>query len=360
MVLNAGALEVTNNGNNTFKIACTDGTQTPEGNTAVIPFGANYDTATVVENPVTSIYDSNVANAPGSWPLSALDQAEGALSAGVRIAVIDTGISTKAIAPEHLADGKNYIVPDSGTEDRLSHGTAIAGILVGSDKKGIKGVAPAATLVPLVYYTSDGDSVIKGDSKLLARIIRDAVDVYGCRVINISSGTTDNNGELKAAVAYAEEHGALVVSSVGNDNNEYPNRLYYPAAYDTVLGVAALRQDGEIASFSQRNASVALCAPGDDLQVLRKGGTTIKAFGTSFAAAYVSGAAAVLLAEHPELTPSQVRRILCASALDIGKPGYDIESGWGAVQIGASLEWAEVGQRVRHVTAENCYFEAVR
>ena len=73
----------------------------------------------------------------------------------VRIAVIDTGISTVAIDSSHIIEGYNYIRPQDGTEDKIGHGTAIAGILVGSEAADAEGICPNAVLVPLVYAAKD-------------------------------------------------------------------------------------------------------------------------------------------------------------------------------------------------------------
>lgn len=57
----------------------------------------------------------------------------------IRIAIIDTGISSHAISSKNLVEGKNYILSNRSTEDEIGHGTAVAGIIVGSEKAGIKG-----------------------------------------------------------------------------------------------------------------------------------------------------------------------------------------------------------------------------
>lgn len=75
----------------------------------------------------------------------------------VRVAVIDTGISSAAISAENLAEGQNYILPNNSTEDDIGHGTAVAGIIVGSETAGVEGLCPAAELVPLVYYSKAGE-----------------------------------------------------------------------------------------------------------------------------------------------------------------------------------------------------------
>jgi len=261
---------------------------------------------------------------------------------GVRIAVIDTGISINAIDSSRISKGKNYITNNSDTEDKVGHGTAMAGILVGMESKELIGIAPNATLVPLVYCTKDMDgNTVNGGVEMLVKSIRDAVDKFECQVILIGAGANENSIDLQSAIEHAEKKGAVVVSSVGNENEQYPEYVYYPAAYESVLGVAAIREDGGIATFSQRNSSVSLSAPGTNLQVATIRGKTVKAFGTSYAAAFVAGGAAQLLSEYSSLTPKQVRLALCDTAMDICTEGYDTESGYGVIQIEKALVYAK-------------------
>lgn len=257
-------------------------------------------------------------------------------ASAVRIAIIDTGISAHAIDPARIAPGLNLVAPDSGTDDRIGHGTALAGILVGL-KDQQTGILPGAALVPLVCVTLDAqDKPVNGGPDKLAQAVRTAIDRFHCPVILIGSGTTESPAALGDAIAYAESKGAVVVAPAGNENESSPSARFYPACYETVLGVAALRADGGIATFSQRQA-VALAAPGADLLVATIRGRTVKAYGTSYAAAYVAGAAARLLTEYPGLSPAQVRTALLTSAQDIGAPGHDAESGAGRLNIQTAL-----------------------
>ena len=259
----------------------------------------------------------------------------------IRIALIDTGISFDVIDTTNIICGVNYLNPSTGTQDIVGHGTAVAGIIVGSKCVNIKGVAPNAKLVPLVIRTKTANGkTLVGDCGILAQAILDAIDIYDCKIINISAGVLSNMESLHKAVQYAEEKGVVIISSVGNDNKSNPDNIYYPAAYDTVLGVSALKKNGEVASFSQRNFSVAICAPGDRLKLASTNmGKTTFGSGTSYAVAYVSGAAAVLVSEYPNLTPKEIRQIICASAEDLGPEGYDTTSGWGALNLNSALNY---------------------
>ncbi|MBP7175688.1 MAG: S8 family serine peptidase [Thermoclostridium sp.] len=250
----------------------------------------------------------------------------------IRVAVIDTGISSVAISVENLAEGRNYVLPNNSTEDDMGHGTAVAGIIVGNKKAGVLGLCPTAELVPLVYYSkADTDIAVKGDLPMLAQIIRDAVEIYDCRIINISSGARVDTPTLRDAVAWAEQRGVLVVSSAGNDGDE---TVYFPGAFPSVLCIGTFNEskDGP-AFFSNRYKGLDLLAPGTNLNTVSPKGEAVKVNGTSFSTAWVTGLAASLLTTDPTLTPYQLRQLLCNSAKDICSEGYDVDSGWRIVDM---------------------------
>ncbi len=275
----------------------------------------------------------------------------------VRVAVIDTGISETAIAKTNLSSGQNYILPHQSTVDTIGHGTAIASIIVGSKKAGIEGICPEAVLVPLVYYVKDesGDT-IKGDTALLAKIIRDAVEVYNCDIINISSGVLTDTPALRDTVAWAQKQGVLIISSAGNDGND---TIYYPGAYEGVLCVGASNEANSApADFSNHHKAVDLLAPGEKLSTATMKGNRLLASGSSFSAAYISGVAAKLMTEYG-LTATEIWQILCASATDYGTSGYDKASGWGILNLEQALDYAQQGRFFQDVDSSKWYFNAV-
>lgn len=230
-------------------------------------------------------------------------------------------------------------MPDQTTADTIGHGTAIASIIAGSDAAGIMGLCPEVNLVPLVYYGKGNDNgIVKGDCALLARIIVDAVDIYGCRIINISSGARVDSAELRIAVAWAEKKGALIISSAGNDGND---TYYYPSAYENVMCVGSANESHSgHADFSNCHESVDLLAPGEKLQAATIKGNRFLASGTSFSTAYIAGVAAKLLTEYPYLSTAQVRQILFASATEVEFFEYSMNSCWGIVTLDKALACA--------------------
>ena len=171
----------------------------------------------------------------------------------VRIAVIDTGIAVSRLDSSKVLEGKNYITGGS-TTDLVGHGTRIASIILGADdgKVKLEGSAPEALLVPLVYSTKLPSGVpIAGGAEMIAECIRDAVDVYDCKIICVSSGVIENNTALEEAVIYADKMGTVVIAAVGNDNIRATERIFYPAAYETVISVGSVDSDMRISDFSQ-------------------------------------------------------------------------------------------------------------
>ena len=255
-----------------------------------------------------------------------------AAAAEVRVAFIDSGVSTKHLDASRVAAGENLIFPARDTDDRVGHGTATAGILLGSAELGIPALAAEAIVVPLVCYDTYPSGVAeRGDAKLLADAIRRAVDNYDCRIVNISMGIAADDPDLAAAVAYAEEKGVLLVSAVGNDYENAPDIAYYPAAYDSVVGVGAYDGAG-VAAFSGR-IGVSVVAPGVGIAAVtnRNEAKAVRRSGTSYACAYVTGVLADMLAADSTLTAADARAALYAAARDVGEPGFDAASGYGLV-----------------------------
>lgn len=224
----------------------------------------------------------------------------------VRVAVIDTGFSSKAIPERNIAEGHNYLIPEGTTDDTYGHGTAVASVILE--------YSPDAILVPLVSNVYDRGKISFVDNATYAQMITDAVDVYDCDIINISSGIVLDKEAIRNAIEYAEANGVLVVASAGNDYAENPGQTYYPAAYDTVVAVGALDATGkDIAEFSQRGPWVDIFAPGEDIKIATLSGNSKTENGSSFAAARVT-AVAVNYLQKERLSPEKLRERLFEEA----------------------------------------------
>ena len=210
----------------------------------------------------------------------------------LRIAVIDTGFSVDAIPEENILEGHNYVDAEASTEDTFGHGTAVASILLAE--------YPDAKLVPLVSSAYEDGHLTQVTEEVVAQMIRDAVDMYDCSLINVSAGLQNAGTELEEAVAYAWKKGVLIIASAGNDYAEQGERKYYPAAYEHVFAVGALNADGtQIAEFSQRGDWVNGYEIGENVSFAALSGAELTGDGTSYAAARVTAEAAKLLEAHP-------------------------------------------------------------
>ena len=246
----------------------------------------------------------------------------------VMIGFIDSGISTINISPDRVAEGVNFVFPENDTSDRIGHGTATAGLVLGSEALGIEGVCPAAVALPLVVVDRYPSGVVNnGGAEALVRAIYEAVD-RGCRIINASLSTGEDTQELRDAVAYAEEKGVLIVSAAGNDGKE--GTAGYPASYGTVISVGSAGNSLP-ADFSQDGADVIVNSIDLTAPAHRSGSKLQTVSGTSYACALVSGFCAKILMNYPDLSPSALRKAVYRLAKDILEPGYDSRSGWGVL-----------------------------
>jgi len=241
----------------------------------------------------------------------------------VTVAVVDSGVS--ADHPQLRRKGKVlpgrdfFLVGDlPGDYDCVSHGTAVAGIIAADKISGVgfHGVAPDARILPV--RVSDRDVTESGttrviDPRVLARGIRYAAD-EGAQIVNLSLSGLRDHAEVRRAIRYAQKKDVLVIAAVGNAQEEGGDLPSYPAAYEGVLGVGAIDISGARSPRSQIGPYVDLVAPGEGvLSTTRQGGHAYLT-GTSFAAAFVSGTAALVRSAWPELSAQEVAQRLLATA----------------------------------------------
>jgi subtilisin family serine protease len=135
---------------------------------------------------------------------------------------------------------------------------------------------------------------------------------------------------LTEAIEYAVSKKVIVVAAVGNDGI---GRFNYPAAYDGVIGVGSVDADKAVSAFSQKNSSVFITAPGNEVLTLGLDDDYKKGKGTSFSTPLVAGAVAVAKCIDESLDTGKISDALARSAEDLGAPGYDINYGHGLLNI---------------------------
>ncbi|WP_299537747.1 type VII secretion-associated serine protease mycosin [uncultured Streptomyces sp.] len=290
---------------------------------------------------------------------------------GVTVAVLDTGVdATHPDLAGSVLTGKDLIGFGAGRGDSAwaLHGTAMAGIIAGHGSgpargDGVLGVAPGVKILPVrVILESADPSRAKARSSrgdALADGIRWAAD-HGADVINLSLGDDSKSAhpdaEEDAAVQYALGKGVSVVASAGN-SGEKGDRTSYPAAYPGVIAVAAVDQHGTHASFSTRRWYATVSAPGVDIVVANPDRKYYIEWGTSAAAAFVSGAVALVRAAHPGLSPAEVKQLLADTARDAPAGGRDDARGHGLVDPAAAIDAAKKGTADLETASDTGYRE---
>jgi membrane-anchored mycosin MYCP len=259
------------------------------------------------------------------WPL--------ATGRGVTVAVLDSGVD--AVAQPQLrtrvAAGTDLIDPaGTGTTDCVGHGTQVAGIIAARTAAGVgfAGLAPDVHLLSArVSDAEDGTGPTSGTAGL-AKAIDWAVS-RKAQVVNISLTTATDDPLVRAAVARAVDADVVVVAAAGNHGSDADgNPVQYPAAYPGVVAVGAIGTGGNRWDQSEHGAYLDLVAPGVDIVSTQAGGGEVGGLeGTSYAAAYVSAAAALVRSRYPAMTASDVIRRLAGTATPA--PGGVDSDGYG-------------------------------
>jgi subtilisin family serine protease len=303
--------------------------------------------------------------------------------AGVTIALLDTGVDP---ANPDLAGSVISIGPDfTDSHEKLGgqffaiHGTAMASLIVGhghgpGDSDGVVGVAPLAKLLSVRVVPDAGDPLLS-DSAFTANLpdaiaagIKFAVE-NGAQVIDLpldpgqsvsaltatpaptaAQGTTPSPAAAaaqaaaggstaeQAAIEFALSKGVVLVAPAGDNNatNDDPN---FPAAYPGVISVGAFDSGFIKAPFSNRQSYVTLTAAGSGMIAATPGNSYTTVSSTSAASAIVTGIAALIKSQYPELNPTQVTEALIRGTAihHPGSPG----SGAGTADAAKALAAAQ-------------------
>lgn len=271
------------------------------------------------------------------------------------LAVIDSGIDSSHpdLADSLLRDASGlfgynvFARRPGGAEDDFYHGTHVAGIAAArvNNGLGIAGIAglsrdgvTGVRLMPVKVFDRFG----RGSSFSISEGIVWAAD-HGARVISLSLGSPIYSPALARAVSYAQEKGCLVVAAAGNQGSFIP---IYPAALPGVLAVGATDAEDRLTSYSNYGPWVSLAAPGHEILSTTPSGLhggRIQPYydmlsGTSMACPHVAAAAAILMAQNPELPAPEVARLLLAHTDPyLSAPDRTLAPGAGRLNVHRAL-----------------------
>lgn len=256
---------------------------------------------------------------------------------GVRVAVIDTGISSEHPAiRDNYAGGVSILSPQFAPQDYNGHGTHVAGIIAGrAPELGIVGVAPRAHLYAVKAFNRKGSANL---SDLLSGI--NWCIENNMQVVNMSFGMEKLSESLKQAIQIAHNKGIVMVAATGNQG--FSNKIDYPARYPETISVASLSKNGDISVFSNMSKGVDIVAPGDKIPSAWLNSSKREMSGTSMAVPHVAGVVALLLYRYPDLNPEQIRYLLTQSSHKLNRT-----DGLGFVNAYQAIRTAEHVKRPR-------------
>src|SRR4051794_3547627 len=306
--------------------------------------------------------------------------ASGVTGTGVNVALIDTGVNTDGDLAGQVVHAEDF-TSEQNNADTFGHGTFVAGLIAGTgaaSNGAITGEAPGAKLVSLKIAGRDGSTDVIKVLEALEWIVT-FKDTYGIRIVNMSLGFDSHQSytvdPLEFAVERVWNDGVVVVTAAGNGGNA-PGTVTAPGSDPFVITVGAsndkttiANNDDKLATFSSSGptsdgfAKPDLLAPGRSVVSSRSPGSNIdtsypdsaigatyaKGSGTSFSTALVSGAAALVLARTPGLTPNQVKSRLMSTARGMSgsstpATGAGTLDAWGAT---ASQDTSEANRGIR-------------
>ena len=252
-----------------------------------------------------------------------------ARGANVLVAVIDSGIDTRH--PElanSVAD--NFDALGTGEGPHV-HGTGIAGVIASHAR--LMGAAPSAHLIAIRAF-GQGSVGVESSTFVILKSLDLAVSQHA-QIINMSfAGPKDSL--IERAVNAVASRGIVMIAASGNAGAKSPP--LYPAANPNVIAVSATDARDKLFEASNRGSYIALSAPGAEIFLPAPDQKYQITSGTSFAAAYVSGIAALMLERNPVLKPDDLRAILTRTARDLGSPGRDDLFGAGEADALSAVE----------------------
>jgi major intracellular serine protease len=282
-------------------------------------------------------------NLPDVWKYS---QGE-----GVTVAVVDTGIQLdhKDLAGNILA-GYNFVNDNNNPCNEVEqemHGTHVAGIVgANNNDSGVVGVAPKAKIMPLKVLDKNG----AGNMSSVISAINYAVK-NGADIISMSLGTRTPVPAVQDAIKEAAKNGVICFVAAGNAGAS--EQLLYPAAYSEVIAIGAVDENSMRANFSCTGPNLDFVAPGVRIFSTVPTNSYTYLSGTSQAAPFVAGIAALVLSSARKRDPKtklyadDYRNIFKQNTMDVKNLQENLDAqgkkfweGFGIIEPSKFKEWA--------------------
>ncbi|KIM07132.1 MAG: hypothetical protein KU38_11160 [Sulfurovum sp. FS08-3] len=284
---------------------------------------------------------------------------------GVKVAVIDNGFDVhhedlkENIAVVYSVDNDNNEVGNTSQNKTLAlHGNSCAGFIVAPiNGKGSMGIAPSAKLIGIKLLSQEDSDTIKAF---------EYAQTQGAKVISCSWGTNDVSEAIEAKLKELYDAGITVLFASGNNGKSLDVAgVNDESEVEWVIGVGASGENNDVTTYSNYGKNIEIIAPGGDTEKLgllgiddsgEQGSTNQLGLvdnnyafmdGTSFATPVAAGVVALMYGANPDITPSQVRSILIATATKIGTQdanyidGFDEKRAYGKINAYMAVTQAQ-------------------
>lgn len=230
--------------------------------------------------------------------------------------------------------GWNFGDNNNNPQTSGGHGTLVAGCVGAARNNGIgvSGIAggdgdnAGALMMPLAVGSLAPNGSVLDDAIIYAAD-------NGARIITMSLSVSFSNAIIDAVEYATEDKGCLVICAAGNNGSS----VSFPAELPLVMAIGATNHNDSPAGFTNPGPEVEVSAPGVDVLTTAMSGGYQETSGTSFAAPYTAGLAALIWSQAPCLTNTEVRQLIIDTTDDVHSAGFDNLTGWGRINAGAAL-----------------------
>ncbi|WEZ10353.1 S8 family peptidase (plasmid) [Priestia flexa] len=252
---------------------------------------------------------------------------------GVKIGILDTGIDYTH-QDLNIKGGVSILDEKDSYIDENGHGTNVAGVIGAMNDNNLTGIASDAQLYAIKVINKNGE----GKEENIIQGVKWAVD-HKMDILNMSIGTKIYSKNIEDVIRQAENAGILIVAPAGNSGYSTKSNLSYPAKFNDVIAVGSVNKYFKRSIFSSVGSELDIMATGENILTTSLNNKYTYESGTSIAAPYVTGAAAILLSIDHNLTNKDLKIILKVSATKLGEKH---QYGSGLLDIKRAIEFVQL------------------